>query len=137
MAKLMIDMVAYGYTQGITAIGLMYQAAKTSLEQQHSDLAECTKVYCRHVDAGNPPIGEWEDGNRLWDQEDLYRLEQLTIEEAIHELQTAVVISIYHHWEKHIPGGSNASNRRHVDLKRDASDRGIPLHQDGFGDLKF
>jgi hypothetical protein len=130
MPELGIDMGAYHYGQGIKAIGLMYQAAKTSLEQQYTDLDECIKEYRRHVDAGKPPIEEREDGYRLWDQEDLYHLEQQTIEDAINELRCAVVISIYHHWEKHIPSDSGGGNRRHSDLLKDAKAQGIPLHKD-------
>ncbi|NCP50280.1 MAG: hypothetical protein GW850_13960 [Sphingomonadales bacterium] len=124
------DMGAYTYSQGIKAIGLMYEAAKNSLLQQRSDLDKSIEQYQSFLDEGGEPIGEWEDGNLLWDQESNYRLEQLTIDDSIIELRAATIITLYHHWEKSIPNDSESPNRRHPKLHKDATKHGINMHHD-------
>ena len=127
MAKFSFDMEAYSYTQGIKAIQLMFEAAKSTLNAQHFELDDAKIEYDRHLERGGEPIGEWEDGYKLWDQEDVYRLEQLALEEAIAELRVATVIAIYHLWERHIPN-SRSQQRNHERLILDARARSISLH---------
>jgi hypothetical protein len=130
MADLSIDMSAYQYGQGLTAIGLMFEAAKGALLAQQEDINDCITEYRRSVDSGGDPIGEWEDGHRLWDQEDLYRLQQLAIEDAIVELRVATVVAIYHHWERHVPGGETNPKRNMNNLLNDARLHDVPCHGD-------
>ena len=130
MARLNVDLGAYNYSNGLRAIGLMYHAAKTSLEHHRADLSDCTREYDRATDAGYPRIGAWEDGHKLWEQDDIYRLEQQLIDDALTELRAAICIAIYHHWEKNIPSQSSEANRRRGQLKDDARTRGIELHAD-------
>ncbi|MDZ3832483.1 MAG: hypothetical protein U0S50_11785 [Sphingopyxis sp.] len=130
MARLNVDLGAYNYANGLRAIGLMYQAAKTSLEHQRVDLSDCTREYDRATGAGYPRIGEWEEGHKLWEQGDLYRLEQQLIDDALTELRAAICIAIYHHWEKNVPSEAGEANRRQEQLKEDARKRDIPLHAD-------
>ena len=107
----------------------MFEAAKGALNAHHSDIEMAKNEYDRHLDAGGEPIGEWEDGYKLWDQEDAYRLEQLAMEDAIVELRVATVIAIYHFWERHIPNPSN-KRRIHRQLIADARANLVKLHPD-------
>lgn len=131
VADLSFDMAAYHYAEGLKAIGMMYHAAKGTLNEHRIDLGDRTREYRRHTDQGHAPIGEWEtDGHRLWDQEDVYRLEQQTVDDALAELRAAITIAIYHHWERNIPNQSAARFRKHTDLIADAIRENVPLHAD-------
>ncbi|NIJ37800.1 hypothetical protein FHR22_002503 [Sphingopyxis panaciterrae] len=131
MADLGIDMGAYHYAEGLKAIGMMYHAATGVLNEHRIDLGDRTREYRRHTDQGKPPIGEWEtDGHRLWDQEDVYRLEQQAVDDALAELRAAIAIAIYHLWERNIPNQQVARFRKHADLKADALREAVPLHAD-------
>jgi hypothetical protein len=131
VAEIHLDMGAYTYSEGLKAIGLMYHAARGALSEQRTDLDAMAREYDRHTESGGTPIGEWdEEGNRLWDQEDHYRLQQLVIDDAMEELKAATVIAIYHHWERSIPFSSDSTQRRHDELKKDAHAQNIALHPD-------
>lgn len=97
------DMGAYAYSATMNAIGSMYEAARNALENQHQNLEVAKEDYQRLLDQGGEPIGEWEDGHKLWDQEDKYRLDQLALEDALDELRATSVIAVYHAWERHMP----------------------------------
>jgi hypothetical protein len=129
MAKLDFDMEAYSYAEGIKAIRLMFEAAKTTLNLQSNEVASDVAEYERHLDNGGDTIGEWEDGHWLWDQHDVYRLQLMAIEEALVELRLATVISLYHLWERHIPNRSG-KRRVHQQLVKDAQSSSTELHRD-------
>lgn len=129
MPKILFDMEAYSYAQGIKAISLMFEAAKTTLNLQHIEIEQAIAEYERHLERGGVPFDKWEDGHKLYDQEDIYRLEQLSIDDAISELRVATVIAIYHLWERHVPN-SSGKNREHKDLIADVSNHSIGLHKD-------
>ena len=113
-------MEAYSYAEGIKAVRLMFEAAKTTLELQSSEVSEQIAEYEKHLENGGDAIGEWEDGYRLWDQNDVYRLQLMAYEEALIELRIATVISLYHLWERHIPNPSG-NQRTHQQLVLDQS----------------
>lgn len=129
MAKINFDMEAYSYAEGIKAVRLMFEAAKTTLKLQSREVSEHIAEYDRHLDNGGDAIGEWEDGHRLWDQNDVYRLQLMAFEEALVELRVATVISLYHQWERHIPNPSGIK-RNHQQLVGDAQLSVIKLHRD-------
>lgn len=124
------DMSAYSYIEGLKAIRLMFEAAGKALSDQSAEVDKSIDEYQQHLDAGGEPIGEWEDGHRLWDQHDVLRLENLAISEAGLELRVATTIAIYHHWERSIPSPNGSSNRPHQRLVKDAIDSEIKLHKD-------
>lgn len=123
-------MGAYAYSQSVIAVGLMYEAAKGSLAQQPADLENAKDEYLRHLDSGGEPIGEWEDGFKLWDQEDKYRLEQLALDDALDELRVATAVAIYHLWERSIPKPNGTVRRQHTELIADAAQSGAATHPD-------
>lgn len=124
-------MSAYAYAEGLKAIELMYLAARETLRQHFRELDDNTREYHRHLDAGHSPIGLWDDeGERLWEQDQVDRLEQMAAEDALFELRSATGIMIYHHWEKHVPNVSRRKRRNHSELAQDAESAGIPLHAD-------
>ncbi|MBL8650240.1 MAG: hypothetical protein JNL35_07530, partial [Sphingopyxis sp.] len=129
-AAISLDMGAYHYAQSLMAIGLMFQAASGSLAQQHAEIEQAKAEYDRHIEAGGEPIGEWEDGYCLWDQEKVYRLEQLAIEDALEELRVATAIAVYHIWERNIPNPLRKKRRTHAQLITDAGLAGVNLHPD-------
>ena len=126
----LFSMEAYSYSQGLDAILLMYKTAQGSLQIQHRNIENRKIEYYKAIDAGELPIGEWdEDGSCLWDQESIYRLDQLVIEDAHAELRVATAIAIYHHWERSIPN-QREIHRCHKKLKNDAILNNIELHDD-------
>ncbi|WP_417616526.1 hypothetical protein [Parasphingorhabdus sp.] len=127
---LIFDMSAYSYIEGLKAIRLMFEAACKALSDQSAKIHRSIDEYQQHLDTGGEPIGEWEDGHRLWDQDDLLRLENLAIAEAGLELRVATTIAIYHHWERSIPCPNGSKNRYHERLVEDAINSGINLHKD-------
>jgi len=128
--KFLFDMGAYTYSTSLKAIALMFEAAKTSLQMQREEIDQFKKEYETHLLTGGEAIGEWEDGNRLWEQNDLYRLEQLAIDDALIQLRNATTIIIYHLWEKNVPNPRNLRKRDHTALVKDANDVCVPLHTD-------
>ena len=129
MAKIIFDMEAYSYAEGIKALRLMFEAARTTLTMQSNEVENAIVEYEKHVDSGGKAIGEWEDGHTLWDQSGVYRLQVSAIEEALVELRIATVISLYHLWERHIPNLSG-KRRAHPQIVKDAQSNAIKLHSD-------
>ena len=129
-SRIFFDSSAYSYSQGLLALGLMFEAARNALTAQNMDLASKIKDYQASIDDGGDPIGEWDaDGHRIWEQDQLFRFDQLAITDALEELKSATVIAIYHHWERHMPGEENKKRRVYEDLKSSADKHSIPLHE--------
>ena len=126
---LAFDMGAYAYSAAMTAIGLMYEAARNALENEHQNLEIAKEDYLHRLEQGGDPIGEWEDGHKLWDQEDKYRLDQLALEDALDELRVTSVIAIYHAWERHMPN-SDGRQRGFDGLIADAQKSDVSVHPD-------
>ena len=128
MAKLDFNPQAYQYGQGLKAIELMWAAARLALFNRQAEVHLEIAEYQHHVDSGGEQIGEWDGPNRLWDHEDELRLELLALDDALTELNRAVTITIYHHWERHIPSNVSEKIRDHKALVMDLNLAGIDVH---------
>ena len=120
------DMGAYQYDEGLKAIRLMYNAALTTLDSQYADVINQKSAYYKHLQQGGEPIEELdEEGYVIWDQDGLYRLELLAIDEAKSELRRATALALYHHWEKTL----NRKKGR-GDLAAFADEKSLPRSDD-------
>lgn len=108
----------------------MWIAASQTLDIRSQEVADELSEYLRYVDGGGSPIGEWDGPDLLWDQEGLLGLELEAIEQAFIELNRATAISIYHHWERHVPTSASSKKRDHAALASDLLNSGIEVHSD-------
>lgn len=108
----------------------MLIAGRLALDSRQSEVLLEISDYQKRVDAGGKPIGEWDGPHRLWDHEDVLRLEVMALADALSELNRAATIAIYHHWERHVPNSKNRKLRDHSALLFDLGEAGIKVHPD-------
>lgn len=78
--------------------------------------------------AGGERIGEWEDGHRLWEQDQVIGLQIDDAEESVMDLRKAYVLAIYHHWERAARRWTRISDRAaHDKLAKATRDLGYPI----------
>ncbi|WP_421951100.1 hypothetical protein [Pelagibacterium sp.] len=93
----------YMFQEGIKALEEAFVAASDALESALAAKQTQLSDYVLLIEGGGLPIGEWDDdGNRLWDQEEVLAMHIETTSEAIMALRKSTVIALYHHWERAI-----------------------------------
>lgn len=93
----------YMFEEGVKALEAAFVAASDTLETTLAAKQAQLTDYLMHIERGGLPIGEWDDeGNRLWEQEDVLVMHIETTTEALIALRKSTVIALYHHWERAI-----------------------------------
>jgi hypothetical protein len=128
MAKLDFNPQAYQYDQGLKAIELMWTAARLALSSRQTEVHQEISEYRNYLDSGGEQIGEWDGPYNLWDHEGQLRLELTAVEDAMIELNRSVAITVYHHWERHVPNEGDKKFRDHKALVRELSRADIEVH---------
>ena len=130
MVKFGFSIEAYQYEQGLKAIKLMWLAGSQALSGRSKEVLQDITEYDKHLEGGGTPIGEWDGPNLLIDEGGRLRLEFDALELGLAELNRATAISIYHHWERHVPNDAQIKGRKHPALVSDLKRSGIGVHQD-------
>ena len=130
MVALGFDMKAYQYEQGLKALKLMWVAGSQAITARSKEVLADIAEYERYLEDGGVPIGEWDGEDLLVDQSGYLRLELVALQEALVELNRATVISIYHHWERHVPSDVGETKRQHSKLVADSRSARIGVHAD-------
>lgn len=126
MAKLGFDMRGYAFKAGLDVLRTGYASASKALT---ADI-ERVQAEAAAYEASDEFIGEIDDeGNRLWEQDQILSMQQETTEEALQALRKAYVLALYHHWERAVQAyTASGKSADHEKLVKRAPAKGIPLH---------
>lgn len=100
MAQLTFDFRHYTFEHGLRMLEKGYTAARDALLAEIERTEADALAYEKHVEDGGERIGEWEDGYRLWEQDQVYSAQIDDVHRALYEVRKAFVIALYHHWER-------------------------------------
>ena len=103
MAVINFDFAGWQYEQAIETLRIGFVEAISTLERQIAGKRDEIMHYEESVKNGGDPIGEWdEDGAMLWHQSQLLEFEATTLESACMSLRKAMVMQLYHLWEREV-----------------------------------
>lgn len=100
MVALNFNMLGFSYQQGIGYLEDGFVTSTAALAERRAQLDRDLQAYEALVEAGGERIGEWEDGHRVWEQDQLIGLRIDDAEESVMDLRKAYVLALYHHWER-------------------------------------
>lgn len=125
MVKLGFDARGYAFKAGLDVLRTGYASASKALT---ADI-ERVQAEAAAYEASDEFIGEIDDeGNRLWEQDQILAMQQETAEEALMAFRKAYAIVLYHYWEREIrtftESGTSAD---HEKLVKRAGDKGFPI----------
>lgn len=129
MAKLSINMAGFVFQEGVAHLRTSFGAASAALNGQVAAARDAVSAYVASVEAGGEWIGERdEDGETLWDQEQVLEFEVVALESAAMALRKALAIAIYHHWERMARIWTGAHpDHGHRELSQKSQSLGYPI----------
>lgn len=130
MVNLSLKFSVHGYRfhEGVKALEEAFNSASDTLETKLAAKQRELDDYVKHIEQGGKPIGEWDDeGNRLWEQDDLLTIHIETASEAVMALRKSTAIALYHHWERTVRKAAAHTGRNHGALLAAAEREGIKV----------
>jgi hypothetical protein len=101
MARLFAALAGWQFDRAIETLRRGYIEAIAALDRELDKVQTDLLEYEESVRNGAEPVGEWdEDGFVLWDQARMLQLEVETLDGARMALRKAIVIQLYHLWER-------------------------------------
>lgn len=101
MAPLTWNLIGWTYQDGIRNLRETFAAATEGVNQRLQAAYEALDEHDRQVAArGDPQIERDDDGCVIYDHRDTLIYQTTTAEEAKDALNKAIVIAIFHHWER-------------------------------------
>lgn len=128
MAALNFNLLGFAFQQGVDWLATGFATAAVALAEQPAKRRRDLAAYEASVAAGGERIGEWEDGLRLWEQDQVFETQIGDAEESLMDLRKAYVLAAYHHWERAARRWSRTSkDARHAELVTATSELGYPI----------
>lgn len=128
MVALSFNMLGFSYQQGVDWLETGFATSAPAMVELRAKLSRDLEAYEASVLAGGERIGEWEDGHRLWEQDQLFAIQMEDAEESLMDLRKAYVLAIYHHWERAARRWSRISTHaKHDKLVTATRDLGYPI----------
>ncbi|MBW0151435.1 MAG: hypothetical protein KXJ53_09505 [Phenylobacterium sp.] len=128
MVTLPFNLLGFAFQQGVDWLESGFGTAAAALAQRHAEVAAELQAYEAGVAAGGARIGEWEDGVRLWEQDQLLALQMDDLEESLMDLRKAYVLAAYHHWERGARRWTRlGSHAKHLKLVAVTRELGYPI----------
>lgn len=130
MAALNFNMLGFSYQQGVRNLETGFEASAAALAERRTQAQLDLAAYASMVAGGGERIGEWEDGHRLWEQDQVLEMEIEDAAESIMDLRKAYALAVYHHWERAArrwTGLNGWSN--HQKLATASRDLGYPIDE--------
>jgi hypothetical protein len=126
MVKLGFDTRGYAFKAGLDVLRQGYASASKALAAD----VERVKAEAAAYEESDEFIGEIDDeGNRLWEQDQILAMQQETAEEALQALRKAYALVLYHHWERGIQAYTGSGRSvKYFELVQRADKKGVPLH---------
>ncbi len=101
MAQFSFNALGYSFQHDLEVLRKSLQAAIEGLETLNGQAQAAARAYDDHVAAGGARIGEWtDDGERVWEQDQILTYEIDIAKEAAQDLTKAYAIALFHHWER-------------------------------------
>ncbi|WP_126111850.1 MULTISPECIES: hypothetical protein [unclassified Bosea (in: a-proteobacteria)] len=114
---------------------MSFESSSKALASERKQAAFELAAYLRGLKAGEPPIGEWDDGVLLWDRERELETQIEMLDEAAMALRKAFALSLYHQWERsaqlwilELRKPDQKPPKDHEDLVKAVAERGYPAH---------
>jgi hypothetical protein len=129
MAKLEFNVYGWELGRGVKSLVQSFMLAASAINREHDKVLEAQRDYQHHVEAGRPPIGEWdEDGSTIWTQDQILDLELRNIGDASMALRKAHALQLYHLWERSAQAWTSSTpNTGHSDLVKKSLAAGYPI----------
>lgn len=127
MARLDFNLFGFRFQVGVKRLARGYAMAACALAQDVDQLRTDLATYEVQVAAGGERIGEWEDGVRLWERNDILRLQIEDAEAALMELRKAYALAGYHHWERGAKAWTQSPKGSHTELVAGSLALGYPI----------
>ena len=128
---LSFSVYGYRFHAGLDALIQSYHHANEAVLQREEAVKQSLVDYHAAVAHGEPRDGEWDDeGHTLWERDDLLTMDIETAEEAVYELRRAILIGIYHHWERAMRIVTGDYKGHHPDLIKKAPQHKIQISPD-------
>lgn len=125
MVKLNFNWFGYMYQDGINSIRLSYDSAAQALELRAGQSYDEITAYNAKVEArDHSGVERDEDGQVLWDQEDVLFHQSMAAEDALNTLRKAFAIVLYHHWERNVREWVQSKHGKHEALVAAAAANG-------------
>ena len=128
MVALNFNMLGFAYQQGVDWLETGFATCASAMVSHRAKLSRDLEAYEVSVSAGGERIGEWEEGHRLWEQDQVFAMQIDDAEESLMDLRKAYVLAAYHHWERAARRWSRISNHaKHSKLITATRDLGYPI----------
>lgn len=130
MAPFKFSVLGYEFQRDIKVIREGYDASIEALERRFSDIEGNLKRYREMIAAGGEPIGEWEDGHTLWEEETVLEMDKESCANSISEVRKAFAVALYHHWERAVRRVTRFHDNDLRQLLKQAKEKGIRVSGD-------
>jgi hypothetical protein len=128
MVALSFNLQGFSYQQGIDSLQVGFATSTAALAERCAKLRVDLQAYNDLVSAGGERIGEWEDGHRLWEQDQVLTMQIEDAEASVMDMRKACVLAAYHHWERAARRWSSAKDgANHADLVAATKRQGYPI----------
>jgi len=127
MVALNFNLLGLVYQDGVGYLAKGFTTAATALRADRATIAAELVAYETHVNAGGDRIGEWEDGELLWEQDQVLRMRLEDADEALMDLRKAYCLAIYHHWERGARRWTRRVHGNHAKLAELTVELGYPV----------
>ncbi len=130
MVALNFNMQGLSYQQGIENLEAGFMTSAAALSDRRAQLLRGLEEYVATVEGGGERIGEWEDGHRLWEQDQVLEMQIDDAEASVMDLRKAYILAVYHHWERSARRWTGLSGwTKHQRLATAARDLGYPIDE--------
>ena len=128
-AGLFANLAAWEFQRAVETLRRGFVEAVAALDRLVDQKGAELLDYEASLRNGAEPIGEWEDGVLLWDQAKVLGMEIEELERARMALRKAIVIQLYHLWERTARGSTGGRQADvHEDLVRKLRVAEQPVH---------
>lgn len=130
MVALTFNMQGYAFQEGIRVLIAAHETTADALHEELQRAKENALAYQEEVESGEREwIGERdEDGNIIWDQEQVHDMEIESKVEGQAAVRKAFILALYHHWERSARTWTGSDKRDHDKLVAAVEAEGTPTH---------